>query len=291
MYDAKSRGGNTYAYFNASMNVASARRLTFESALRHALEREELHLHYQPIRDTRTGRVSAAEALLRWTDPSGRNVGPDEFIPVAEETGLIVPIGEWVLRTACFQAAAWNAEGFEPIRISVNVSAAQLRDLGFVNVVEQALLDSGLPEQQLELEITESSILDQSPNIVAAVAALTEMGVGFALDDFGTGYSSLSALQRFPIERLKIDRSFVAGIGESESDETLTSAIVAFAQRLDQRVVAEGVETETHARVLTALGCHELQGYLFGRPVPADAFRPFLEPAKPSPLAHPRGSG
>jgi len=291
MYDAKNRGGNAYAYYSTSMNVASARRLMLESALRHARDRGELNLLYQPIRDTRTGRVSAAEALLRWTDAHGQSIGPDEFIPVAEETGMIVSIGEWVLRTACVQAAAWNAEGFEPIRISVNVSAAQLQDLGFINVVEQALVDSGLPAEQLELEITETSILDQSPTIVDAVFALTEMGVSFALDDFGTGYSSLSALQRFPIDRIKIDRSFVSGMGERESDEALTSAIVAFARRLDQRVVAEGVETETQARMLVELGCQELQGYLFGRPESAEGFERYLDPAKPASLAHPKGSG
>jgi EAL domain-containing protein (putative c-di-GMP-specific phosphodiesterase class I) len=158
-------------------------------------------------------------------------------------------------------------------------------------VVEQALLDSGLPEHQLELEITETSILDQSPAIVEAVSALTEMGVSFALDDFGTGYSSLSSLQRFPIDRIKIDRSFVSGIGKNEGDEALTSAICAFARRLDQRVVAEGVETETHARVLADLGCQELQGYLFGRPDSAEGFERYLESEKPASLAPPRGSG
>ena len=280
MYHAKGQGGNAYAYFNATMNATSTRRLTLESELRHALERDELHVEYQPMRDVRSGRVSAAEALLRWTNSEGRRIGPDEFIPIAEETGMIVEIGEWVLRRACAQAVAWREAGYGAIRISVNVAVDQLRDLGFVNVVEQALLDTGLSADQLELEITESSILDESAHIVASIAALTDLGVAFALDDFGTGYSSLSALQRFPIERLKIDRSFVAGIGDSESDEALTSAIVALARRLDQRVVAEGVETEEQARVLTELGCDELQGYLFSRPLPAEAFVAFLEASK-----------
>ncbi len=280
MYHAKGQGGNGYAYFNATMNAASSRRLTLESDLRHALERDELSVEYQPMRNVRSGRVSAAEALLRWTKADGTRIGPDEFIPIAEETGLIVQMGEWVLRRACAQAVAWRDAGFGPIRISVNVSVDQLREVGFVNVVEQALIDTGLSADQLELEITESSILDESPHIVAAIAALTELGIAFALDDFGTGYSSLSALQRFPIERLKIDRSFVAGIGDSESDEALTSAIVALARRLDQRVVAEGVETEEQARVLTQLGCDELQGYLFSRPLAPDAFVAFLEAEK-----------
>ena len=280
MYHAKGQGGNGYAYFNATMNATSSRRLGLESALRHALERDELHVEYQPMRDVRSGRVSAAEALVRWTDGDGERIGPDEFIPIAEQTGQIVEIGEWVLRRACAQAAAWRDAGLGRVRISVNVSVVQLRDLGFVNVVEQALVETGLSADQLELEITESSILDESPHVVAAVSALTDLGVAFALDDFGTGYSSLSALQRFPIERLKIDRSFVAGIGDSDSDEALTSAIVALARRLDQRVVAEGVETEEQARVLTALGCDELQGYLFSRPLGAEAFAAFLEEMK-----------
>ncbi len=276
MYHAKGRGGNTYEFFSPEMNAASTRRLDLETGLRHAIERDELVLHYQPIRDTRTGRVSAVEALVRWVNEEGEIVRPDEFIPVAEESGMIVPIGEWVLRTACQQAAAWREAGFEGVRMSVNLSVEQLRDLGIANSVEQVLFDTGLAAGDLELEITESSILDESPNIVAGMGALSALGIGFALDDFGTGYSSLSALQRFPIERLKIDRSFVSGIGDSESDEALASAVVALTKRLGLEVVAEGVETETQARVLTELGCHELQGYLFSKPLPAEECEKFL---------------
>ena len=276
MYHAKGRGGNSYEFFNASMNRAASDRMALEVGLRHALERDQLLLHYQPIRDSRTGRISAVEALVRWVDDDGQMIRPDQFIPIAEETGLIVPIGEWILRTACRQAVAWREAGLESIRLSVNVSVEQLRDLGIVNTVESVLFETGLSVQDLELEITESSILDESPNIVAALGGLTDLGIDFALDDFGTGYSSLSALQRFPIERLKIDRSFVSGIGENESDEALSSAVVALAKRLGLLVVAEGVETEQQARVLTSLGCQELQGYLFSKPLPAEELAAFL---------------
>jgi len=241
MYHAKSRGGATYAFFSASMNAATTRRLNLESRLRRALERDELHLVYQPIRDTRTGGVSAVEALLRWTDADGQSIPPIEFIPIAEEAGLIVDVGAWVLRTACRQARAWLDAGRAPVRMSVNLSVHQLRRAGIVDSIDQILYESRLAPERLELEITESSMLDANPNIGAAISRLTEMGIGLALDDFGTGYSSLSALQRFPIERLKIDRSFVAGVGGSANDEALVSAIVALANRLSIEVVAEGV--------------------------------------------------
>ena len=269
MYHAKSRGGGAYAFFNASMNLATTRRLTLESQLRRGLERDEFHLVYQPIRDTRTGRVSAVEALVRWTDGGGQSVSPAEFIPIVEEAGLIVDLGAFVLRTACRQARAWQDQGIAPIRMSVNISVHQLRRAGIVDSIDQILFESNLAADRLELEITESSMLDANPNISAAISRLTEMGIGLALDDFGTGYSSLSALQRFPIERLKIDRSFVAGVGGDPNDEALVSAIVALAKRLSIEVVAEGVETEEQARYLSELGCRELQGYLFSRPLAA----------------------
>jgi len=227
MYHAKSRGGGAYAFFSASMNLATTRRLSLESQLRRGLERDEFHLVYQPIRDTRTGRVSAVEALVRWTDGDGQSVSPAEFIPIAEEAGLIADLGGWVLDTACRQARAWQDEGFAPIRMSVNISVHQLRRAGIVDAIDQVLFESKLAAGCLELEITESSMLDENPNISAAIGRLTEMGIGLALDDFGTGYSSLSALQRFPIERLKIDRSFVSGIGGNANDDALVSATVA----------------------------------------------------------------
>jgi len=292
MYHAKSRGGGAYAFFNASMNVTSTRRLNLESGLRRALERDELSLVYQPIRDSRTGRVSAVEALVRWTDSEGQAISPVEFIPVAEEAGLIVDVGAWVLRTACRQARTWQDLGYAPIRMSVNISVHQLRRAGIVDSIDQILYESRLEAASLELEITESSMLDANPNISAAISRLTEMGVGLALDDFGTGYSSLSALQRFPIERLKIDRSFVSGVGGNANDESLVSAIVALAKRLSIEVVAEGVETEDQARFLTELGCRELQGYLFSRPLPAiEVASQLPRTAKPTPTRDATGDG
>ncbi|MEE8166118.1 MAG: EAL domain-containing protein [Myxococcota bacterium] len=276
MFHAKKRGGNVYQFFNDSMDETAARRLDLETKLRRALERGEFKLVYQPIRDPATGMVLAAETLLRWTDSEGEAIGPDELIPIAEETGLIVDIGVWVLKTACRQAREWQAMGYEPIRLAVNISVCQLRDLSIVEDVDQIFFETGLSPAQLELEITESSVLDSNPNINASVAALMEKGIGFALDAFGTGYSSLSALQRFPIDRLKIDRSLVAGVGHRPADEALVSAIVALGKRLDLKVVASGVEEESQAQFLTALGCDELQGYLFGRPLPAEEFEAFL---------------
>ncbi len=289
MYHAKSRGGATYAFFNSNMNLTSTRRLALESQLRRGLEREEFHLVYQPIRDTRTGKVSAVEALVRWKDGNGQAVSPAEFIPIAEEAGLIVDLGAFVLRTACRQARAWQDAGYAPIRMSVNISVHQLRRTGIVDSIDQILFESGLEAGHLELEITESSMLDANPNIAAAIGRLRELGVGLALDDFGTGFSSLSALQRFPIERLKIDRSFVAGVGEKASDEALVSAIVALANRLSLEVVAEGVETEEQARFLAQLGCRELQGYLFSRPLAAADVASQL-PRDPKPVARPAPS-
>ncbi len=287
MYHAKKHGGHVYEFFNASMNASSVRRLKLEAKLRRALERDEFKLLFQPIRDTQSGCVRAAEALIRWVDSEGQTIGPDEFIPIAEETGLIVPIGSWVLRSACRQARAWEQAGFEPIRLSVNISVCQLRDLSVAENVDQILFETGFSADRLELEITETSVLDSNPNTLAGVQALSEKGIRFALDDFGTGYSSLSALQRFPIERIKIDRSFVAGVGHDPNDEALASAIVALAKRLHRSVVAEGVEEEAQARFLSALGCDELQGYLFSRPLPPAEFEAFLDPAgKPeSPVA------
>ncbi|MEZ4355871.1 MAG: EAL domain-containing protein [Myxococcota bacterium] len=272
MDHAKAHGGNAYEFFNDSMNATSVRRLNLESRLRRAVEREEFSLVYQPLRDARTGRLAAAEALIRWTDGDGEPVGPDEFIPIAEETGLIVEIGSWVLHTACQQMRVWREAGHPSFRLSVNIAVEQLRHLGVAERVDQALFEAALAPSDLELEITETSILDADPRIVAAIGQITALGVGLALDDFGTGYSSLSALQRFPIERLKIDRSFVNGLGSSASDEALASAIVALAKRLGLSVVAEGVETEEQVGLLRELGCDELQGYFFSRPLPPEEF-------------------
>ncbi len=280
MYHAKERGGNNWRYFEKSMNLAASRKLFLESRLRNALERHELALHYQPLREAASGRVIGAEALLRWTNPDTGPLTPAEFIPVAEETGLIIPIGAWALRTACAQSRAWQEAGYRPIRLSVNLSSLQFRQPALVETVARALEESGLSPAHLELEVTESAILEDDAATLATLRKLGDLGVGIALDDFGTGYSSLSYLRRFPFDRVKIARSFVAEITTSPSARALTTAIITMAHSLGLQVVAEGVETEAQAEHLIARRCDELQGFLFSLPVTAEEFVRFLEREK-----------
>jgi diguanylate cyclase (GGDEF)-like protein len=282
MYHAKSRNGNNYQFYTEAMNASATRKLHLASQLRHALEDQQFTLHYQPIRDAETGAISAAEALLRWNEPGTGPVGPEEFIPIAEDSGLILAIGEWVLRNACAQMCVWQNEGFEPIRVAVNVSTHQLRQPGWPKVVARVLEETGLSPAHLELELTESAILEHEDATIRALAELNEMGVGLVLDDFGTGYSSLSSLRRFPIEREKIDRSFVGDITADPDDAAMTTAILAMAQSLDLRVIAEGVETVEQADFLRRRGCHELQGFLFSPAVTPAEFVRFLTRSKPA---------
>jgi diguanylate cyclase (GGDEF)-like protein len=281
MRHAKSRGGNHYQFCSELMNESASRKLRLRSRLGGALERQELTLHYQPVRDTRTGRISGAEVLLRWHDPEMGLVPPSEFIPIAEETGLIVPIGKWVVRAACEQAKEWQDQGFRPIRIAVNVSVHQLSDGAWAENVFAILQETGLSSKNLELEITETVIMRDDPAIMSTFASLEQGGLSIVLDDFGTGYSSLSYLRRFPIHGVKIDRSFVSEITQNDEDAAITMAILAMARSLNLRVVAEGVETEEQATFLRARGCDELQGYLISRPVPPEEFQRFLDPEKP----------
>ena len=272
MYFAKGRGRNGYSFYSAEMNRSQSHRLELESRLRVALEREQLEIHYQPILAAESGRVVAAEALVRWKEPEWGYVPPDDFIPVAEETGLIVGLGQWVFRNVCEQARAWRDECGTVIRIGVNVSGKQIREPGMVEMVRQALQATGVSPTQVELEITESTIMQDDVLTVQTLRQLKEMGVGLALDDFGTGYSSLSYLRRFTIDRVKIDRTFISELPGNASDAALTSAIIAMAHGLQLDVVAEGVETEAQAHFLELRGCDELQGYLYGRPCPAAEF-------------------
>ncbi len=281
MYWAKSRGRNNYQFYSKFMNEDADRKLGLENRLHRALREGEFSLHYQPFWDPRSGETTAAEALLRWNDPIYGPVRPDDFIPVAEDAGLIVPIGAWVLKAACRQARDWQEAGYRPIRITVNVSGHQIRQAAFVDLVAQTLRDTGLSPAYLELEITESTIMQEDEETDAAFRALHDLGVGIALDDFGTGYSSLSYLRRFQISRVKIDRSFVAQIPDNSEDMAVTAAIVAMAHHLLLPVVGEGVETERQAQSLTELGCDELQGYLFGAAVCAEDFVQFLSVDKP----------
>ena len=276
MYCAKDRGRNGYQYFCDSMNEEAERKLEIEQGLRRAIANEEFVLYFQPIRDAESGETRAAEALVRWNDPEKGLVAPDEFIPVAEDTGLVVEIGAWVLRAACEQARRWQDQGFEPIRIAVNISGHQIRQEDFVELVATVLRETGLSASDLELEITESTIMQEDEATDRTFIKLNELGVSIALDDFGTGYSSLSYLRRFPIHRLKIDRSFVARIPNDPGDMAVTAAIVAMAHHLLLPVVGEGVETLEQAQSLMKIGCDELQGYLFSRPIPASEFERFL---------------
>jgi diguanylate cyclase (GGDEF)-like protein len=281
MYWAKDRGRNNCQFYAKSMNDAAKRKLDLEHRLRRALECHEFSLYYQPLRDARSGALTGAEALLRWEEPELGPVSPVEFVPVAEETGLIVPLGEWVLRTACAQSQAWQAAGYRPIRMAVNLSGRQIRQPTLVDMVARVLQESGLSPAQLELEITESTIMQDDDVTITAFRELNEMGVGLALDDFGTGYSSLSYLRRFPMGRVKIDRAFVSGIPTNPDDAALAAAVIAMAHSLRLLVVAEGVETREQAEFLRESGCDELQGYLISPAVPSEEFVRFLDSEKP----------
>lgn len=283
MYGAKDQGGNRLAYFSPHMTEALTERLRIEAGLRHAIEQGGLRLHYQPIIDARTGRVSSVEALVRWQDPERGLVSPLQFIGIAEETGLIVPLGEWVLREACAQARRWMEAGWGAIPVAVNLSARQFQEPALDQTVARALESTGCPPGLLQIEITESSIMDPVEQALQTMYQLTALGVELAIDDFGTGYSSLSQLKRFPVSKLKIDRSFVRDLGHDGSGEVLVDAIVALAQKLRLRTVAEGVETESQAAWLARQGCDEFQGYLFSEPRTPEALQEVLRLRNPPP--------
>ena len=261
MYAAKAAGTNRCAFFTEDMHIRAVERLDRREQLERAIENEELVLHYQPIVDLDLGRVAGFEALVRWQHPTRGLLGPGEFIPLAEETGLIVGLGRWVLRESCRQAAHWAGAPY----LSVNVASAQLEQPGFLAEVEAALTDGGLCPERLVLEVTESSLVDDLE--AERLQALRRLGVRLAIDDFGTGYSSLSYLRKFPMDVLKIDRSFTR---DATEDSALLQAIVAMGESLGLVLVPEGIEEPEQADALRALGCRLGQGYLFGRPVPAD---------------------
>ncbi|UGQ46893.1 bifunctional diguanylate cyclase/phosphodiesterase [Massilia endophytica] len=277
MYRAKEMGGNNYQFYTAALNEQLGERLLIESALRTALERHELVLHYQPQVDIASGRIVGMEALIRWQHPEMGMIAPSRFIPLAEETGLIVPIGAWVLRTACQQLRAWQLEGRSHLRVAVNVSARQMADPLFVSTVATVLAETGISPHSLELELTESQVMNDVERAIAVMHELKKLGVALAIDDFGTGYSSLSHLKRFEIDVLKIDQSFVRDITVDPDDAAIVTTIIALAATLKLQVISEGVETQEQLAFLRRHGCHQMQGYVFSRPVPAVAFTRLLE--------------
>jgi EAL domain-containing protein (putative c-di-GMP-specific phosphodiesterase class I) len=272
MYVAKESGRNNFQFFTVDMNDQAAERLTLENGLRGALQKKELFLVYQPLVDIATGNITGSEALLRWQHPTLGLVPPDKFIPIAENTGLIIPIGEWVLRSACAQARQWQDDGLPALPVSVNVSPLQFRQKGFAEMVGRVLRETDLTPQSLELELTEGLIISTAEVVRAVLRELKEMGVKLSIDDFGTGYSNLSYLRQFPVYKLKIDRSFVKEIGASPDDAAIASTIINMARSLNLKVTAEGVENEEQMSFLRAHHCDEFQGYYFSKPLPADEF-------------------
>ena len=276
MYTAKQAGRNTFRFYTADMNEEALRRLNLESGLRKALARDELLLHYQPLVSVEDARIADVEALLRWRGGDGRLISPADFIPLAEETGLIVAIGEWVLQTACRQARRWQQTGRE-LRVAVNLSARQFRDRNLTEIVRRCLADSGLPPRLLKLEITESAVMENAEEAAGVLAELKALGVGLSVDDFGTGYSSLAYLRRFPIDQLKIDRSFVQDVTRHPDSAAIVQSIIGLARSLRLQTVAEGVETSEQRDFLREAGCDLMQGYLFSRPLPPEELRVLLE--------------
>jgi diguanylate cyclase (GGDEF)-like protein/PAS domain S-box-containing protein len=275
MYRAKKLGNSTHVFYSQEMNLRSLDQLKLEGNLRRAIERGEFHLHFQPQLDLASGRINGAEALLRWHHPEHHQISPAQFIPVAEETGLIIPIGEWVIDAACRQIREWLDRGLPPVRIAVNLSARQF-SASLPKTVLGVIARHGIPSDSLELEITESMLMHNADSVVAMMREFGEAGILMALDDFGTGYSSLSYLKRFPIDNLKIDQSFVRGIPADQDDCAIARAIISMAKNLRLSVIAEGVETAAQLEFLREAGCDEIQGYYFSRPIPADEFAALL---------------
>lgn len=269
MQHAKSLGGNQYQFFASDMNAKAKARLEFERKMRVALEKEHYVLYYQPKVNPDTEKVKGCEALVRWIDPVDGMIGPDQFIPVAEETGMIQDIGNWVLRRACFQNKDWQDKGYDPVRMAVNVSPHQFRSPDIYDRVVSALNDSGLHPRWLELEITESMLMDNVDASIAKMQQMRDLGCGLAIDDFGTGYSSLSYLGRFPITTLKIDRAFVHDVQENQNTAEIARAIIGLSKGLDLEVVAEGAEILEHVDFLREHGCDIIQGFFYSRPITA----------------------
>jgi EAL domain-containing protein (putative c-di-GMP-specific phosphodiesterase class I) len=283
MYLAKEEGKNNYQFYSEDIQSKSLERLSIETNLRFALERNELSLHYQAKLDFKTNAITGVKALLRWQNPYLGSVTPTQFIPVAEESGLIINIGRWVMRTACAQNVAWQQQGLPPVCMAVNLSLRQLMDEFLVEDIKTALSDSGMAPNLLELEITESMVMHNPTRMIAVLAKIKNMGVRLAIDDFGTGYSSLAQIKHFPIDTLKVDRSFIRNIPQDAADKAITEAIIALGRALSLTVVAEGVETVEQMNFLKDRSCDEMQGFYFSKPIVPEQFSDLLRKHVPSP--------
>jgi diguanylate cyclase len=281
MYQAKENGRQGFQFFRQEMNVRAVQRQSIEEDLRRALERKEFAVHYQPKVNLKTGKITGAEALIRWTDPNRGAISPSQFIPIAEDCGLILPIGRWVLQEACRHAHDWIDAGLHLTTIAVNISAIQFRDENFLEDVFAVLKDTNLDPKFLELELTESVLMKRADSAELILRTLRASGVQLAVDDFGTGYSSLSYLRKFPVDALKIDQSFVRQITTAPDDTTIVTAIISMGRSLNLRVVAEGIETKEELAFLRAHECEEGQGYYFSKPVSPQQFAGLLEAGIP----------
>jgi predicted signal transduction protein with EAL and GGDEF domain len=276
MLNAKENGRNNYQFFRSEMNEHALERQSLESGLRHALEKHEFVLHYQPKMDLATEAISGAEALIRWRRSENGIVSPEKFIPVAEQCGYIVPIGKWVLGEACRQVQTWLGAGIPATPVAINISAVELRSKGFVQNVRGVLKDTGLDSRYLEIELTETALMQDPDSTISVLNALRDLGVRLTLDDFGTGYSSLSYLKRFPIDSIKIDKSFVRGVCTNADDANIVSAVINMGRSFDLKVIAEGVETRDQFITLQAQQCAEGQGFYFRAPMAAEEFGAML---------------
>jgi diguanylate cyclase len=291
MYLAKRQGRNLYRFYDASLNEVALQRLTMENQLRKAIEQNELSVHYQPQLDLPSGRISGVEALLRWQSATLGPVSPIDFIPLAEETGLIIPIGEWVLRTACQQAKTWRKAGIDLQRMAVNISVLQFVQPSFPVLVARILRETGLEPEALELEITESLLMKDPEGATSTLLALKELGVQLAIDDFGTGYSSLSRLKQLPLDRLKIDKAFVREVNSQPDDAAIATAVIAMADSMGLRVIAEGVESAAQLAFLKSKHCDEVQGYYLSRPLPVNDITEVLQNHQRVAADEPTGMG